>query len=178
MECPCCKKETNNPKYCSRSCAAKISNKTPKRKRTRKCSHDGCEHITRSWKSSVCKDHWEEYKKNRYDLVGKTIGDYRNKLSVQGRHASCLHAHIRLFAKSRLKHLSNMPCFNCGYFKHIEYCHIQALSSFPDSALITEVNDESNILPLCPNCHWEFDNNFLDKSIISKWYARLESNKH
>src|SRR5688572_1819508 len=42
MNCINCNKETNNPKFCSRSCAAKYTNKVPKRSRTGKCKSCGC----------------------------------------------------------------------------------------------------------------------------------------
>lgn len=176
--CPTCQKETSNPKFCSRSCAAVFTNKaSPKRKRTRKCSNEGCEKLTRSWNSSVCQEHWEEYKQSRFDLEGKTIGDYRQKLSVRNRHVSSLHVHIRNFARNRLKHLVVSPCFNCGYDKHVELCHIKALASFDDSELISVVNAESNVMPLCRNCHWEFDNKLLEY-LPEKWRTWLDSNKH
>ena len=33
-----------------------------------------------------------------------------------------------------------------------------AIHSFNENSLVSEVNDISNLIPLCPNCHWEFDN--------------------
>lgn len=62
---------------------------------------------------------------------------------------------IRGRARSQYKHIKN--CEHCGYNKHVEVCHIRPISDFPDDALISEVNDRSNIKILCPNCHWEFD---------------------
>ena len=37
------------------------------------------------------------------------------------------------------------PCAKCGYDKHVELCHIKSMSSFPDSALVKEVNNRKNI---------------------------------
>ena len=51
-----------------------------------------------------------------------------------------------------------MKCEKCGYDKHFEICHKKAISSFPDDALISVVNDLNNLVSLCPNCHWELDN--------------------
>ncbi|MCT7951987.1 HNH endonuclease [Ancylothrix sp. C2] len=53
-------------------------------------------------------------------------------------------------------------CEVCGYNKHVEICHIQALKDFDVSALVGEVNHRSNIAVLCPNCHWELDNGLLN----------------
>lgn len=152
--CVCCGKETNNPKYCSRSCAAKTNNKTPKRKLTRTCSE--CDSIVWTYRHTKCEKHYKEWKENQYK--NKTIGEYRNMESVKDKHRSWIHAHIRNFARSWLKHLTKQPCRHCGYDKHVELAHIRAVSEFDDDILLSEVNSENNVLPLCPNCHWEFDN--------------------
>lgn len=54
------------------------------------------------------------------------------------------------------------PCKVCGYTNHVEVCHIRAVSDFPDDALISEINNISNLIGLCPNHHWEFDHGFLN----------------
>ena len=53
-------------------------------------------------------------------------------------------------------------CGVCGYDKHIEICHMRAVSSFSDDSFIGEINDLNNLVALCPNHHWEFDNNQLE----------------
>lgn len=52
-------------------------------------------------------------------------------------------------------------CRNCKYDKHIQVCHIKSVSSFPDEAIISDINHLSNLIGLCPNCHWEFDHGLL-----------------
>lgn len=52
-------------------------------------------------------------------------------------------------------------CFVCAYSAHVEIAHIRAVSSFSDDALISEINAPSNLVGLCPNHHWEFDNGKL-----------------
>lgn len=153
--CPNCGKETKNPKFCSKTCAAQINNKLfPKRKTNRKCIV--CGDVVKSYKRSRCEKHWEDYKANKF--IHRTIGEYRNLNSVRGRHASWVHAHVRQFARSWNKDLLKNPCAHCGYTKHVELCHIKPLSSFKDTALLGEVNGKDNVIQLCPNCHWEFDN--------------------
>jgi hypothetical protein len=49
----------------------------------------------------------------------------------------------------------------CGYVKHVEVAHRKDVASFPDSALISEINDISNLVGLCPTHHWEFDHQKL-----------------
>lgn len=94
----------------------------------------------------------------RADMGHKTLGEYRNLESVKGKHPSWVYAHVRGMARSKFKKLLSLPCAHCGYSKHVELAHVKPLSSFPDSALLSEINSEENVIQLCPNCHWEFDN--------------------
>lgn len=50
-------------------------------------------------------------------------------------------------------------CEKCGYIKHIDVAHKKSVSSFEDTATVKEINDIGNLIGLCPNCHWEYDNN-------------------
>lgn len=59
----------------------------------------------------------------------------------------------RKITSSRLQ-----KCERCDYDKHVETCHIKPICSFPMDTSIDVVNDESNLILLCPNCHWEHDN--------------------
>lgn len=52
-------------------------------------------------------------------------------------------------------------CIICGYDKHVEIAHIKAVSEFEDNALISEINHPDNLIGLCPNHHWEYDNGLL-----------------
>jgi predicted HNH restriction endonuclease len=45
---------------------------------------------------------------------------------------------------------------------HVEVCHIREINSFPDTAIIKEINDHGNLILLCRNCHWELDHGLLD----------------
>jgi hypothetical protein len=49
-------------------------------------------------------------------------------------------------------------CSICGYDKHIHIAHIKPVAAFADHETVREVNDLTNLKPLCPNCHWEHDN--------------------
>lgn len=155
MKCLNCEKETVNPKFCSKSCSATWNNHVkPKRKTANKCLVCGASAL--SYRHYRCKTHWDEYLKNKHK--NKTIGEYRQLLSIRGKHPSWQHAHIRSFARSWLRQLTLEPCRSCGYDKHVELAHIRAVSDFPDTALLSEINSLENVIPLCRNCHWEFDN--------------------
>jgi hypothetical protein len=155
VKCLCCGLETDNPKFCSRACAAKYNNTHfPKRKTKKVCIV--CSQPVKSYRHNRCEVHWLQYKENQFK--NKTIGEYRMMPSVMNKHPSWLHAHVRGFARSWLKHLTTQPCRHCGYDKHVELAHITAVSSYHDDVLLSDINSEKNVIPLCPNCHWEFDN--------------------
>lgn len=170
---PNCEKQTVNPKYCSKSCSAKHTNVLyPKRKTKKKCIV--CQEPVKSFRHNRCEKHHSDYIKYKSENMyqEKTIGEYRNMKSVKDKHPSWVHSHIRQFNRRWNKELTKLPCANCGYSKHVELCHIKALSSFDDSTLLSEVNSKNNVVQLCRNCHWEFDNNLL---IL---YPVKESNLH
>ncbi len=53
-------------------------------------------------------------------------------------------------------------CLKCHYNNHYEVCHIKSVSSFDDKAnILNEINNVNNLIALCPNHHWEFDNGLL-----------------
>ena len=163
-KCPECGKETNNPKFCSRSCAATHTNKiSPKRKLQRKCTRCN-EHVVRNKRSTLCTSCFET--KKEVSIIGKTLGEYRNRESMKGKHQSWLHNSIRAMNNHHNRKLKELSCQFCGYSNHVELCHIQPVSRFPDETLVTEVNNPGNILVLCPNHHWEFDNGILSRDDI------------
>ena len=71
---------------------------------------------------------------------------------------------------------SNRPqkCVICGYDKHIEIAHIKSVSEFSDDALVSEINDINNLVALCPNHHWEFDNGILSEENKKIIYRGME----
>jgi hypothetical protein len=161
MECLSCGKETNNPKFCCRSCAAKYTNKLyPKRKTKKTCTI--CDEPVKSYKYSHCEKHHKEYVENRFDYIKDLpLKTYWSKKSLENLHKSSKNSHIRNFARSHFRHLLEKPCHNCGYDKHVELCHIIPISKFTENSKISEVNNENNLIQLCRNCHWEFDHGIL-----------------
>lgn len=155
MNCITCQKETNNPKFCSRTCSAITTNKThPRRKLNKTCSKCSC--VVKSYRHNLCVFHFEELNNNK--TGNNTIEFYIKKNSIQGKHKSWKFVHIRSLARNQHKHILKLPCAKCGYSKHVELAHIRAISSFPITTKIKEVNSADNVIQLCPNCHWELDN--------------------
>lgn len=63
---------------------------------------------------------------------------------------------------SKIYGLYDNGCLNCGYSKHVQICHKKDIADFPKDTPLNVVNSKENLLPLCPNCHWEFDNDGLE----------------
>jgi len=96
-----------------------------------------------------------EYHKSR------TLADIRAQYHLRGKHPSWLHAQVRGFNRSWNADLLKEPCRKCGYSLHVELCHKRAISNFPETATLGEVNHPSNVIPLCPTHHWELDHKIL-----------------
>ncbi len=52
-------------------------------------------------------------------------------------------------------------CVICGYKNHIEVAHVKAVSAFANDIPISIINSIDNLIGLCPNHHWEYDNNLV-----------------
>lgn len=88
---------------------------------------------------------------SHFDAGLQTIGELKQKRGVRWRDIIRQHA-------ARVIDNTNASCVRCGYDQHVQRAHIRDVSSFPDHTPIMVVNHPYNIMLLCPNCHWEFDN--------------------
>lgn len=147
--CKQCGAPTNNPKFCSSSCSASVNNKLfPKRIPITKQlpyekRNDRIKNIDRK---SI------ELSRNKNITIGEIKSRHKNS------HISWVKGVIRSSVRTWNKDLIKLPCAKCGYDKFVELAHIKALSSFPDTATLGEVHGSTNVIQLCPNCHWELDN--------------------
>lgn len=160
MNCVTCNIETKNPKFCGKSCSAKYNNKLiPKRRFEGSCCNCS-KAITRRGK--YCRECFADKTNSlRKKLESQTIGSIRDKLKAKNYHPSWIHSQIRALNRSWNKSLLALGCRNCSYNKHVELAHVIPISSFTDDVLVGHVNAKNNVIPLCPNCHWEFDNKLL-----------------
>jgi|SRR5579864_2441946 len=144
MICLSCGKDTDNPRFCSRSCAATYNNhSSPKRRKH--CRHCG---LRIHGRRTVCDSCNPSY----VDWSTVTIRTMTAKRAYQ------VHSRIRELAR-KIYRDSEKPkcCIICGYSIHYEVCHITAIQDFPLDTLISKVNSLDNLIALCPNHHWEFD---------------------
>jgi len=151
MYCVECNKETKNAKFCSRSCSTTSNNKkNPRRVKTKTCK--SCD--TLIFKSRLyCKSCWDITKKAK-DI---TLGEAR----YTHLHVSSAYSLVRSRARAVAKEQGWNSCGNCNYDLHIEIAHIKAIGDFSEDTRLSVINAISNLLPLCPNCHWEFDHGLL-----------------
>lgn len=82
-----------------------------------------------------------------------TIGEKTYK-----KHLYAKYQYVRYYARQLGIEAGFKCCAKCGYNKHFEVCHIKPVASYPPETTIAEINRIENLLPLCPNCHWELDN--------------------
>ena len=145
--CKNCNKVTASPKFCSRSCSVSYNNRlNPKRKPESKCE---CGKPIKSGRKycKVCNTAGQDMK------LRQAIYEYHHKSSA--------FALVRGRARSIAKCLNWSICSICGYDKHVEIAHRKPIASYPKDTLISEINNPKNLIALCPNCHWEFDNNMI-----------------
>ncbi len=159
--------------YCSRSCATTMNNRgrqrnPPKQRSCNRCSKTYSIKTSSHRSKKICKDCALKREEYLGSIRKESIGSFQLNASIQNKHPSWKNSYVRNFARSWNKELKSHPCQNCGYSKHIEFCHIKAITSFPDSALLGEINSPENILILCRNCHWELDNDQLNAVDIPK----------
>lgn len=138
--------------FCNHACAASFTNKIRKRKKKEKIII--AKIIPPRFANFILKTKKDLFASNKWQSA-------RTRIRV---HAAYVY---RQSKKSRL-------CHECGYDKYFEICHIKAVKDFPPEATIEEINHPDNLIGLCPNHHWEFDNGILPlKSIKSNQLSIL-----
>lgn len=152
MNCKNCGKPTQNPSFCSKTCSAIYTNKAyPKRKwHCKKC---GKNKNRPSKHATVCLD-CNSSKTHKHE----TLGSLRNFYKKENKHPQNVYVYVREQARRIAVSHGMNKCASCGYDLHVQIAHKKAISEFSDNVPISEINDLSNLIPLCPNCHWEFDN--------------------
>lgn len=137
-------------KFCGRSCASAFNNTMfPKRCKSIKCKN--CSNLVYSgWTYCSCCIQENKHIRTKYTFPVNTIVELSK--GTDANKYSRIRSHARSVVRRRPQR-----CLACGYDKHVEVCHIQAITDFDISATLAEVNNPDNLVLLCPNCHWEFD---------------------
>jgi hypothetical protein len=144
--------------FCSRSCSVSYHNTSkPKRQSTYFCETCGNKAKTGRLRCDTCLN------QKKIAMANQTLGDLISRCDKRATAYSAIRTAARLVAKKE----GWCKCANCPYDKHIEIAHRKPIGSFPLETMITEINAVSNLLPLCPNCHWEFDYSHTIMSTVS-----------
>ena len=159
--CLKCETKTKNNKFCSQKCAASFNNqvsngrKIGRKRKVKICKRCGKQEIpTRKLCCDNCKfliktnDGYKYFNQVTKSMIA--TNDTQKYRRIRN--------HARVIAKDA--GLLN-KCHECGYSLHVECCHLKGINSFPDSALVSEINAISNLLGFCGNHHWEFDHGCL-----------------
>lgn len=152
INCAGCSKLTKNDKFCSRRCSANNNIQAQARVKTycKKCN-------------ILLADRWIPKKLcdncRIPESYTKTLKELRD---IYGTFQ--FHAKIRGLARSNyLKYNKNckIECKICKYNLHCDICHIKPIKDFTDDSLLSEINHIDNLVALCKNHHWEFDNGHI-----------------
>lgn len=142
-------------KYCDHKCAATHTNRTRARKpkQPKPCTTCSTPHTNRGrFCSTLCKH--EKLSLSRASSKGELFAKCSSWQSARG----TIQKGAR---KVYFLETPNPRCWECGYTRHVEVAHKVSVSSFPDSATLTEINQIDNLVGLCPTHHWEYDHGFL-----------------
>lgn len=92
------------------------------------------------------------------DVHSKTKGElFKNRKNWQSARSSIQKDARKVF----LENTEKPSCYICGYKNHVEVAHIKAVSEFEDCTPVSVINSITNLIGLCPNHHWEYDNGVL-----------------
>jgi len=154
--CCVCGKLTKNLMCCSKECQRKSFIKT---RNCLLCNNSIPTALSTKKYCAKCQDKYRNcefiFNLSRFKLI--TIGELRNKYQVYQ-----MHAKIRCWARRLYGNYNkSLSCKICNYNLYCEVCHIKPVSQFKDSDNIYDVNHIDNLVVLCPNHHWEFDNGYI-----------------
>lgn len=149
--------------FCNSTCSAIYNNTRRDPASKNRNSENYCKVCGKRCRSSncgLCRYHWNEFILSERGKLTKGELVNRNYASKN------IYQLIRVHAKALMK-LWKIPksCFVCGYNKHVEVCHIKSIGEFSEITTLSEINSRDNLKYLCPNHHWELDNEGLVKSV-------------
>jgi hypothetical protein len=158
MNCLNCNKTLEGKwakKFCNKSCAATYNGKAhPKRSKERanwpKCRT--CDNTVVAKYYVYCRECITKRKHFHGIPADEQTIEHASRRGGANRY-DIIRTHARRIYRKELEG----SCEKCGYDKHVELCHIKPISAFDKQTVTVEVNHRSNIMFLCPNCHWEFD---------------------
>jgi predicted restriction endonuclease len=149
--------DTRKQKFCNKSCSVSLNNKLyPKRS---KVLADGSIEKIKTYIRKEGVTPYDEHIK-KISILNKTKGQlFEHRNGWQNARSSIQRSARNIFFKHHSK--DGVRCLSCGYALHVDVCHIKSVSSFSNDTLVSDINDINNLVGLCKNHHWEFDNGHL-----------------
>ena len=98
----------------------------------------------------------------------KTLKERGNKRNQGG---NLIRAQARVIY---IKCNGDMSCYNCTYNLFVEIAHIKAVALFSKNSTMEDINNPNNLVALCRNCHYEFDNGFLTLDFSSREHFKIK----
>jgi hypothetical protein len=149
---------TKRKQFCNKSCAAKFNNLGKNRHRSIIDNDSDGLHPTK-FKRKPNVIPFQAYNKLQ-TILNKTKGEmFGNRKNWQSARSS-----IQKSARSiYFTNATHTHCCqkSCTYDLHIDVAHIKPVSEFSNSSYIYEINTKENLIGLCKNHHWEFDNGHI-----------------
>ena len=161
--------------FCSSSCSAKYWNageRSPKRKPQGKCRECSIPIKTCRKFCDDCGGGRGQQRGRKGSVENMTIREICDRYfnSPYFKSASIRSHSRKRFVKSNISNCCEM----CSYGKFYEVCHIDAIKDFSLDTKISEVNALTNLIALCPNCHWEVDHGIASKERLREIVANRE----
>lgn len=163
-KCKNCNQKTKNPKFCSKSCSTSYNSKS---ENGRKNGRTEVAKFCKICSTKIKIDSGGTDKcRNCRDKIKTKTGDYVSRYEVTKEMISTndtqKYRRIRDFARRIAKsHGKLKECKICKYSIHVECAHIKPINEFSDDDKLCEINNPDNLIGLCPNHHWEFENGKL-----------------
>lgn len=138
--------------FCNKSCAAKFNN--PFKAVTKVCKN--CNKVHERSTADTCSTRCSMEQRMKTCFLQDLIKRNRaNRFDT-----------VRQNARAYSKYVYPKCCMLCGYNKHYEVCHVRSLSSFVGNESLFVINNKSNLIHLCSNCHWEFDHGMISEEAV------------
>lgn len=175
---------TKHKKFCDRSCAARFNSKKRYSDLSLRIKPTSTFVESGSCKKCFSEIFYKKRKNGRFyyrnfceNCVVDAVLEKRDKKKISTltkgelftKSLNWQSARSRIAKNARKEFLnSGKPfiCVICSYSNHVDIAHIKPVSEFSDDSLIRDINCVDNLITLCPNHHWEFDNKLFSIFVI------------
>jgi hypothetical protein len=121
-----------------------------------------CEYCQNSYSYKKCLDrHIQTCKlKPDFNLIKEEVKEVKNQVKEKSRKSKAsYHSLVRKEARKKFMENNRLICAHCqdDNKDHIQICHIKPVRDFYENDPDNQVNNLSNLIALCANCHLDLD---------------------